>query len=585
MIQLTISSDGAHLELRAPVRYADLVRGIPGLTYHSQTDTWRGPLAWGIALACRGVLGDALELSASVVAWGMEMRVDAAVAMDIKSGRWKMPFHKGGPNNLYPFQEIGTVFLALRERVLMADEMGTGKTVQAAVALTTLDTLSRGDARPSPFPCLIVCTYSMKRTWVDEIHKWTTFDAVHTGSTKSTREKAYQKIVDGKAHIIVCHWQEARLISRLASYGSMPLSDKEKEPQLFNSTRWATVIADEAHKAKDPKAKQTRALWWLGREADYKWALTGTPIANKAEDLWTVMHFVDPDNWPSRTKWIGRYALHGFNVHGGLETYGYNPHTEGELQAFWQPHFIRRTKAEVLPDLPDKIRRTIWCDMKPAQAKAYKQMAENMLAEVQATQMSGVLFASTSAVQSMRLGQIASAMPVLDEEGKVVELTDPSCKIDALMDLLDESDEPMVVGAESRKLIELAARTLDKAKISYVLITGLVGADERAAAVKKFQEGGVRVCLVTLGAGAEGITLTRARIIVFLQVSFSQVANVQFEDRIHRIGQGADTVEVITILTRGTTDVARWVIANDKEGIAQQAYQDPHWVKKMLTGE
>jgi SNF2 family DNA or RNA helicase len=589
VIELCISPTGTKLLLRAPVRYKDLVNQIPGMSYNGPLDAWVGPLSWGVALACRGILGDALTLSPEVNRWGEQMLDEIRSAYDIKNGKLKGAFHHGRSHNLYPFQEIGTLFLAFREKVLMADEMGTGKTVQAAVALTTLEDLSKHGRNPSPFPCLVVCTYSMKRTWVDEITKWTPWQAVHTGSTKGTREKAYQKIVDGHADIIVCHWQEARLVSRLAGYGSMPLSDKEKEPGLFNGTRWATVIADEAHKAKDPKAKQTRALWWLGREADYRWALTGTPIANKAEDLWTVMHFVDPDNWPSRTKWINRYALHGFNVHGGLETYGYNPHTEQELQAFWRPQFIRRTKLEVLKDLPPKVRRTIWCEMKPPQAKAYKQMAEHMMASVYgggtADPVGGaaILMAPNAAVQSARLGQLASAVPVMDGD-KVIELSDPSCKIDALLDLLDESDEPMVVGAESRKLIELAARTLDKNKISYVLITGLVDADARAAAVKKFQEGGARVCLVTLGAGAEGITLTRARIIVFLQVSFSQVANTQFEDRIHRIGQDADTVEVITILTRDTTDVARWIVANDKEGIAQQAYKDPHWVRKMLTG-
>lgn len=590
MIELSISPAGDKLVLRAPVRYKDLVAQIPGMSYHGPSDAWVGPLAWGVALACRGVLGDALTLSDEVNRWGEQMQAECYSAYDIKAGRLKGAFYRYGANNLYPFQEIGTLFLTFREKVLMADEMGTGKTIQAAVALTSLEAMAGSGRNPSPFPCLVVCTYSMKRTWVDEIHKWTPWQAVHTGSTKSTREKAYKYLTEGKADIIVCHWQELRLISRLAGYGSMPLSDKEKTPQLFNGTRWATVIADEAHKAKDPKAKQTRALWWLGREADYRWALTGTPIANKAEDLWTVMHFVDPENWPSRTKWINRYALHGFNVHGGLETYGYNPHTEAELQAFWRPQFIRRTKLEVLKDLPPKVRRTIWCEMEPKQAKAYKEMAEHMMASVYGGGVAdpaggpALLMAPNSAVQSARLGQIASAMPVLSG-GEVIALDNPSCKIDALMDLLDESDEAMVVGAESRKLIELAAATLDKHKISYVLITGKVGADERAAAVKKFQAGGARVCLVTLGAGAEGITLTRARILVFLQVSFSQVANTQFEDRIHRIGQDADTVEIITILTRDTTDVARWIVANDKEGIAQQAYKDPHWVKKMLTGE
>ena len=126
----------------------------------------------------------------------------------------------------------------------------------------------------------------------------------------------------------------------------------------------------------------------------------------------------------------------------------------------------------------------------------------------------------------------------------------------ALLEILAEGDgtEPVVVFAQSRKLIDLVEQHLDKQKVTSVRITGAEGSERRALHVRQFQEGAVRVALCTFGAGSEGITLTKASMAVFLQRPWSLVQSRQAEDRIHRIGQSADRVLIIDLVSRGTVD-------------------------------
>jgi SNF2 family DNA or RNA helicase len=472
--------------------------------------------------------------------------------------------------------------MATAGSALNADEMGLGKSVQAIATLELLNA----------YPALIVCPNSMKFSWRDEFAKWAPgrTPVIITG-TPAKRVKAINLLASGDADVGIINYEALRSHTRLAHYGRIELTAKEKEEKELNAIPFQAVVADEAHKVKDPHAKQTRALWYMGDRANFRFALTGTPVANNAEDIWALMRFVAPDEYPWKTSFLERYALQTYNVFGFLEVAGIKSENSEELFRILDPRFIRRVKQVVLPQLPEKvyIERRVTMETAggsaTAQSKAYKTMREDMLAALDG----GTLIAANPLVQAIRLCQFASATGEITPDGQLI-LTDPSCKADALEEiLLEVGAEQVVVFAESKQLINLChdrivkkAGRVDKdgnpLSPLYGLTCGLVTGDvpdyQRAANVQAFQEGKIKVLLLTLAAGGEGLTLTAASTAVFLQRSWSSVQNAQAEDRIHRIGQEAESVNIIDVVTDNTIeDRVRDVLAG-KAGILEELARD-----------
>lgn len=546
-------------------RDRDLIRSMPGAKWIKER-LWRVPLSWSSCLALRGVFGDRLEIGDDLSKWAWdehENRVQPALearelALDPSSV-------VAGHELLRPYQRSGVAFLVTAGSAVLADEMGTGKTVQTIMTLEHLDA----------YPTLIVAPKSVKRVWAEEFSKWapnrtiTVVDAV--GAKKA-------KQLEAETDVLVVNWESLRTASRLAPYGSVRLTPDEKQPKALNRP-WGAVVADEAHRAKDPKAKQTRALWAIGDSARHRYALTGTPVANTPDDFWALLRFVSPNEWPSRSRFIDRYCRVSHDWHGGISIDGLREDTKQEFFAAADPRFLRRPKALVLPHLPPKTYERRYVDMSPKQSKAYKEMVKEQVTWLGNNPLAA--FDSLSVLR--RLSQFASAFATV-EDGKVT-LSEPSSKVDAVMDLLEEmGDEPLVVFAESRQLIDLMSARMDKADLPYGRITGSENELVRDRAKLDFQDGKLRAILCTLGAGSVGLTLTRASTLCFMQRSFDAVNNAQAEDRVHRIGQTAQKVTIVDLIAPGT--VEETVVLPSLEGkaeIAEEVKRDRELLQKVLS--
>jgi len=556
-VLVDVDSENSHILINAEWRFKELCKSLPGSTWSNSDQVWRVPLSWSSCLALRSTFAAQLEIGPRLAAWAsneLDTRIAPSLALrDLEE-------HEGD-DDLFPHQRAGVAFLTASKRALLADEPGLGKTAQAIRALKRLK--EQGE---NVFPAMIVCPNTLKKNWEREFQRW--WPEVTTQVIKGTagqRKKQFDIAVESNLDVVIINWESLRSHSRLAPYGSVALtrcsacgghdesvSETRCEVHLreLNQIAFKAVVADEIHRSKDPKSKQTRALWSATGDAPIRFAMTGTPIANDVVDLWPILHWLSPKDWPSKTKWIERMIDTMLNAFGGMLVIGVKPHMQEEFYKTINPHMRRMLKAKVLPWLPEIMRERRDVEMSTKQKKAYVQMRDHMIAELE---NGGAVTAPSILTQTTRLNQFANACAelVLHEstgELKVV-LSDPSCKVDALMSDIKANDfgeDSVAVCAVSRQLIYLLSNAMTKAGINHGLITGAQNEDERQRAIDDFQSGRIKWILFTAQAGGVGVTLTAARRLIMLQRPWSLVDYKQALDRVHRIGSEIHDSIIIT---------------------------------------
>jgi SNF2 family DNA or RNA helicase len=588
-VNVELNTTGEYIRIDTEWRYKELCKSIPGASWNAKDQAWKLPVSWVSCLALRSVFKDDLIIGPRLSEWAtneLNTRVAPANALrDLDTYE--------GDEDLFPHQRAGVAFLSTARRALLADEPGLGKTAQTIRAIKKLSETEE------VFPALIVCPNTLKKNWEREFGMWWPDARVQViKGSAGQRRKQFETDAD----IYVINWESLRGHSKLASYGSIALArcidcgghDEsvtqnrcEVHKRELNEFDFKAVVADEIHRSKDPKSKQTRALWAATGNADIRFALTGTPIANNVLDLWSILHWLSPNEWPSKTRWIDRMIDTMLNAFGGMMVIGVKPHMNDEFYATINPRMRRMLKARVLPWLPPVLKERRDVEMSTKQKKAYKQMLEVMIAELED---GGAVVAPSALTQTTRLLQFASSYAEIsiDEisgEMRTV-LTEPSCKVDALMDDIkngDFGDDSVAVCAVSRQLIELLSRALTDAKIPHGLITGAQDEDERQKAVDDFQSGKIKWILFTAQAGGVGITLTAARRLVMLQRPWSLVDYKQALDRVHRIGSEIhDSIVIMDYVTEGTIEERVIDVLDTKADNFENIVKDKHQLLKML---
>lgn len=617
-----VNEPGTAISVKSSYVERELVRMVPGANYSKNRAVgWEVPLTWATCQALRGIFGDKLQLGPRLHEWGYQQRLSRLEpAMQLRTAlnfegvpslaepldtalhalEAREAYDNPSGRRLYDYQRVDVAYLHLMRRAILANEPGLGKT---GVIIRWLQVLR--DLNEQPFPALVTCPNALKTTvWLQEFTLWAPEITVIVVEGAAAQRRT---LLATPADVYIINYELMRQHTRLAAFGNHAMTDKEKERKELNALGLRTTVFDEAHRITTIEssstrkrthvneqgakvtvpvqvtgAQTTRAAWFLAHEAEYCVPMTGTPIRNNARELWALLHLINPQAWPAISKWLERYAYTMFGTYGGLEILGLNQDTSDELFRTIDPWLRRVPKQAALPQLPPilpiQYRET---PMQPAQAKAYRQMAKAMLAELADGSLE---IAHFPIEQFTRLNQWAAATAVQDEAGNV-RLTSPSSKVDDLIDVLAEMGEaPLVVAAESRQLIELASQRLDKEGISYSRIVGDQGDDERVRAVQRFQDGKVRVILLTLGAGAEGITLTRASDMLFMQESWSLVKNQQARDRIHRIGaEKHAAIRYMVQIAPGTVEENRIEVLAKKADDLEAIVRDRQALEALLS--
>jgi SNF2 family DNA or RNA helicase len=608
-VKVELDDSSQHIIIHAEWRFKELCKSIPGATWKVKEGLWHVPVSWSGCLALRSTFQDELEIGPKLAEWAnneLATRINPANVY-----REATELSDGGDPDLFPHQRAGVEFLAAARRALLADEPGLGKTAQAIRGLAAIQ------KRGIPvFPALVVTPNTIKKNWEREFKKWWPGVNVQviTG-TAVQRRKQFDAFLNPKddeptPHVVVINWESLRTHSRLAKYGSTALAkcqehggvDPKITPQRcevhereLNKIEFKSVIADEIHRSKDPKSKQTRALWAATGDAETRFALTGTPIAQDVRDLWSILHWLDPAEWPTKTQWINRMVDTMTNAFGGLIVLGVKPQMNTEFYSAINPRMRRMLKKIVLPWLPEVVVERRDVEMPAKQKKAYNQMRDNMIAELEEGE---ILTAPSVLTQTTRLLQFASSFAELDEEefvnqqtGEVetkvtATLSEPSGKLDAVMDDIengDFGDDSIAISAVSRQLIELLSARLTKKNIPHGLITGAQTADERQRAMDDFQSGKIKYILFTAQAGGVGVTLTAARRLIRLQRPWSLVDDKQVNDRVHRIGSEIhDSIIIMDYTTEGTIEERVVDVLDGKGSNFEEIVQDQKQLLKLL---
>ena len=584
-----------HVVINAEWRFKELCKSLPGAKWDTKLSVWTVPLSWATCLALRSTFRNDLIIGPKLTDWAtneLANRITPANTLrDLET------LEDLSNADLFPHQRAGVAFLKTARRALLADEPGLGKTAQAIRALKAFK-----DSGEDIFPALVVCPNTLKKNWKREFVKW--WPDVNVQVIKGSagqRRKQFEEPAD----VYVINWEGLRTHSRLAGYGSIALArcqscgghdEKVSEnrcevhPRELNNIDFKAVIADEIHRSKEAKSKQTRALWAATGDADIRFALTGTPIANDVLDLWSILHWLSPNEWPSKTRWVDRMVNTMLNAFGGMMVLGVKPHMEQEFYAAINPRMRRMLKAKVLPWLPEMMFERRDVEMSTKQKKAYDQMRDMMIAELEGGE---ALTAPSALTQTIRLLQFASSyaeMATNETTGEIkAVLADPSCKVEALMDDIKNGDfgnDSVAVCAVSRQLIYLLSAALTKEDIRHGLITGAQSEDERQQAVDDFQAGKIKWILFTAQAGGVGITLTAARRLIMLQRPWSLVDHRQALDRVHRIGSEIhDSIIVTDYVTEGTIEERVIQVLETKADNFEQIVRDKDKLLSLLKDD
>lgn len=509
-----------------------IVKGAMGRKWDSGRKAWLVPLSQATFLKGRldGVyqpladaiadlpsLAAAMEDTAARIAISSAAELkDEEVIEDMRS-RLAEQFPEG--RELYPFQYVGVRFAELAGgRALIGDDMGVGKTIQALAYIAL---------HPENHPALVVCPANVKFNWLKEAQAW-------------LPNLSSAVVQNGKADI-----PDTDIV--VVNYDLMSKQEAALAQRGFN-----IVVMDESHYLKNSKAKRTQSTLALAKESKDALCLSGTAITNRPLEFFTTLNLLRPVEFGNFFAFAKRYTdAH----HNGWGWDFKGSSNEEELHERTRSLAIRRLKKEVMAELPDKIRQIETVTPSAADLRTYRRVHNEWLAEYSRHQEAG----------GTPPGFVLNMLTDLRHHAGRLKV---QATVDKVNDYRDITGKPIVVFAHHRDVIEMLSEELsDEHEVGF--ITGEVSAEKRQVAVDKFQSGNLDVLVCSTVAAKEGLTLTAADTVLFVEREWVPGWEEQAEDRVNRIGQDAETVHAIYLSVANTIDEKFDAVIEEKRKVVQ----------------
>ena len=413
---------------------------------------------------------------------------------------------------------------------ILADDMGLGKTVEMLSYF-----LSTGGS------FLVVCPASLVYNWESECRRFA--PSLSCRVIRGTEEERRQKLANTDGLTITSYDQLRR------------------DVEMYRDKHFDCCVLDEAQYIRNAETKAAKAVKQI--RAEHRFALTGTPIENRLSDLWSIFDFLMPGYLFKKQVFRTRIEQ---PVANGDEA------AKQLLARLTAPFILRRKKADVLKELPDKQETTIYVEMTDSQRRLYDAQEQALRMTLENTADAEFLHQKIEYLAALtRLRQICCAPDLYLEnyEGG-------SCKTDACMELLVEGAESghrTLVFSQFTGMLELLIEKAEQLGLRWLYLSGKNTSEERRDMVQRFQQGGYSVFFISLKAGGTGLNLTTADRVLHFDPWWNVAAEEQAADRAHRIGQ-KNKVLVTKLVCKNTIEERILALQERKRGLSDLVMDD-----------
>jgi superfamily II DNA or RNA helicase len=463
------------------------------------------------------------------------------------SGIEHCPPAKGFMTELRPYQQDGLNWLQFLRQYglsgILADDMGLGKTVQTLAHIHCEKMSGRAN-----LPCLVIATTSLMSNWRDEAAQFT--------------PELNVLLLHGKERSDLFHQMDSADIV-LTTY---PLLVRDRE--IFLAKEFHLLVVDEAQFIKNPKAQAHQVARQI--KARHRLSLTGTPLENHMGELWAQYDFLMPGFLGSSKRFsqVFRTPIEKQN----------DDTARDRLADRVRPFLLRRTKEQVLKDLPPRIEMTRWAELTAEQRDLYESLRvvfDKQLRQLLVTQGIGrsqimildALLKLRQVCCDPRLVKLSAAEAIAHRGTESAKL---ALLMEMLVELIDEGRKVLLF-SQFTSMLTLIEEELTGHAIPYVKLTGQV--HDRDTPIRQFQDGKVPLFLISLKAGGAGLNLTAADTVIHYDPWWNPAAEEQATARAHRIGQDK-TVFVYKLLTLGTVEEKILELQDRKRSLADKLMHD-----------
>lgn len=450
------------------------------------------------------------------------------------------------PNNLHAtlreYQKEGFLWLKTLSKYgfggILADDMGLGKTVQSITYIASV----MQEIRENNQQILIVSPSSVMYHWQNELNRFAPslkVDVIH--GSKGKRAKLLGHI--RKLDVVITTYSMIRM-----------------DIAWYKKVHFHTIFFDEAQYFKNPRTQTARAVKKL--QAANRFALTGTPMENTTEELWSIFHVVFPE------------------LFGSLEDYSHL--TNEKIARRIHPFMLRRMKKDVAMELPEKQEHLEFVELYPEQKKIYSAYLAKLKHET-------LKHLDKETIQKNRvriLAGLTRLRQICCHPGLFVDgYKGNAAKFTRLMEIIEESQEAkrrILIFSQFTNMLELIARQLAEMGISFFYLDGTTPPEEREKMAGRFNQGEREIFLISLKAGGTGLNLIGADTVILYDLWWNPAVEEQAADRAYRIGQ-VNTVQVIKLLAKGTIEEKMYQLQERKRHLIKEIIGEEKQRSTALT--